>query len=201
MLDAALRATAYDAAYWRARYAKSDAVSEWYCTLRRDGDGAAGGAEAALAQACAPACRYSAQPAALLRILRSLPRMPDLTRCPVRHQAVRSALGSVPRRVLDVGCGTSSLADTLAAEGHEVTAVDYARAALAACRQRQRSAAAPAPPRVVYAVADATALPFRDAAFDAVLDKATLDVRSCGDTAILAHLAHVSHSLAKRRRA
>jgi SAM-dependent methyltransferase len=182
MLDAALRATAYDAAYWRARYAKSDAVSEWYCTLRRDGDGAEGGAEAALAQA-RPACGAHAQPRCNpARFNASQDSV--LTRCRA-HQAVRSALGRSPRRVLDCGCGTSGLADTLAAEGHEVTGVDYARSALAACRQRQRSATSsqPAPPRAVYAVADATALPFRDGSFDAVLDKATLDVRACAHSA------------------
>ena len=57
--DAALRATAFDAAYWRARYAKNDGACEWYVTLGRDNDAGAAaassssarGAEAQLAQA------------------------------------------------------------------------------------------------------------------------------------------------------
>lgn len=97
-------------------------------------------------------------------------------------QAVRCALGERRLRLLDLGCGTSALADALAQRGHEVTAVDYCRSAVAACRARQRSGPASQvthlPPQAVYAVADATALPFRDASFDAVLDKGTLDVRA-----------------------
>jgi SAM-dependent methyltransferase len=83
-----------------------------------------------------------------------------------------------------------SLADDLAALGHVVTAVDNAPAAIEVCRQRSDAAAAAAavaadgstsaaPPaqRATFLVADATALPFEDGAFDAVIDKATLDVR------------------------
>ena len=70
-----------------------------------------------------------------------------------------------------------SLADELAAEGHAVIAVDYSSAAVHACQRRQDGAAGGGAGGAVYAVADATALPYDAGSFDAVLDKATLDVR------------------------
>ena len=68
-----------------------------------------------------------------------------------------------------------SLADELAAEGHAVVAVDYSSDAVHACQRRQDAAGGAG--GAVYAVADATALPYGAGSFDAVLDKATLDVR------------------------
>lgn len=41
-----------------------------------------------------------------------------------------------PQRILDLGCGTGQLASTLAADGHEVTAVDPAGAMLALARRK-----------------------------------------------------------------
>ena len=48
--DAALRAAAYDQAYWQQRYARSGAAFEWFVTLRA-GDAQGSAAEAQLAQA------------------------------------------------------------------------------------------------------------------------------------------------------
>lgn len=72
------------------------------------------------------------------------------------------------------------LAEDLAALGHDVTAVDNAPAAVAACERRAAGAVAAGASsgRVSYRVADVTSLPFDDGAFDAVVDKGTLDVRA-----------------------
>jgi SAM-dependent methyltransferase len=64
-------------------------------------------------------------------------------------------------RVLDLGCGTGRLAIAMAAAGHEVTAVDPARACLDAARRKQGAA------RVRWIEGSFEALPARsfDAAF------------------------------------
>ena len=83
-----------------------------------------------------------------------------------------------------------SLADELAAEGHDVIAVDYSSAAVHACQRRQDAAGgAGGAGGAVYAVADATALPYDAGSFDAVLDKATLDVRALHPRCSLSLLA------------
>ena len=48
---AALRAAAYDAAYWNARYAKDGGAFEWFVSPSAVDSASAGGAEAQLAQA------------------------------------------------------------------------------------------------------------------------------------------------------
>jgi len=65
------------------------------------------------------------------------------------------------RRVLDVGCGEGQVARRLAANGPTVVGVDPAAAQVAVARDR---AGGPA-----YGRATADALPFADAAFDAVV--------------------------------
>jgi ubiquinone/menaquinone biosynthesis C-methylase UbiE len=64
-------------------------------------------------------------------------------------------------RVLDLGCGTGRLAIAMAAAGHEVTAVDPARAAIEAARRK------PGAERVRWIEGSASALPAR--AYDAAL--------------------------------
>lgn len=78
---------------------------------------------------------------------------------------IRSRRGGGPGRILDIGCGAGFLANALAAEGHRVSGVDMSRGSLKVARTRGDGAAAPA----AYRVADAYRLPFRDAAFDAVI--------------------------------
>ncbi|ARF82610.1 class I SAM-dependent methyltransferase [Kitasatospora aureofaciens] len=67
--------------------------------------------------------------------------------------------------VLDAGCGTGSLAELVAADGHRVTGVDLAPRMVA--RARAKLAAAGAAGRFV--VGDAGAPPVRDGSFDVLL--------------------------------
>src|SRR6185295_3001158 len=66
--------------------------------------------------------------------------------------------------LLDVGCGSGQLALMAAKDGLEVTGVDIASNLVARARARARAAGL----RVRFEEADAEALPFADAQFDAV---------------------------------
>ncbi|TPI43351.1 class I SAM-dependent methyltransferase [Mesorhizobium sp. B3-1-6] len=68
-------------------------------------------------------------------------------------------------KILDVGCGTGSLAFELAksADLAEIQAIDFSPVFVDAARQRNSD------PRVTISQADATALPFADNAFDRAL--------------------------------
>jgi 2-polyprenyl-6-hydroxyphenyl methylase/3-demethylubiquinone-9 3-methyltransferase len=81
---------------------------------------------------------------------------------------IRSHLEGRPGRILDIGCGAGFLANALAAEGHRVSGVDMSRGSLKVARARS-AAAGGVPADAAYQVADAYRLPFRDAAFDAVV--------------------------------
>ena len=70
--------------------------------------------------------------------------------------------GPLPRRILDVGCGTGLLACELAARGHEVAGADPAAAMLAVARHR------PGGSRVRWIQADAAGLSVRTR-FDLIL--------------------------------
>ena len=70
-----------------------------------------------------------------------------------------------PARILDLGCGTGSLAVLLAQAGHEVTGIDTSAQMLALARAK----AATAGVRVDVARADAADPPFRPASADVVL--------------------------------
>lgn len=76
-------------------------------------------------------------------------------------------------RILDVATGTGWAARRLAARGAEALGVDFAAAAIAAARELD------APGDIEFRVADAEALPFPDAHFDAVLS--TFGVMFCAD--------------------
>ncbi|MBO1416200.1 class I SAM-dependent methyltransferase [Streptomyces sp. FH025] len=78
---------------------------------------------------------------------------------------VRRWLPPGPADVLDVGCGTGSLAQLIAADGHRVSGVDLAPRMVT--RARAKLAAAGLPGHFV--VGDAAAPPFREGRFDVLL--------------------------------
>ena len=80
------------------------------------------------------------------------------------------SLGSEPRDVLDVGTGTGFLALITASLGHRVTGSDLTPAMLEQARARAEQAGA----SIEWHEADATALPFDDAQFDAVISRHVL---------------------------
>ncbi|AGZ41440.1 class I SAM-dependent methyltransferase [Actinoplanes friuliensis] len=73
-------------------------------------------------------------------------------------------------KVLDIGCGTGTLAIDLARRGYEVTAVDISGVAI----DEARSRAAAAGVTVHFGVQDATALDLPSAPFDSVFDSGLL---------------------------
>ncbi|QCI63145.1 class I SAM-dependent methyltransferase [Phreatobacter stygius] len=83
-------------------------------------------------------------------------------------------------RVLDVGCGTGSLAFLLAGQAGlgEICGVDYAAPYVA------HAARLNVDPRLSFQVADACALPFPDAAFDRVLSLLMLHFVATPDRAV-----------------
>lgn len=70
-----------------------------------------------------------------------------------------------PARVLDVGCGTGSLAVLLAQSGHDVTGVDFSPRMVEQARAKAAAAGVPA----TFVVGDAAAPPSEDRSFDVVL--------------------------------
>jgi SAM-dependent methyltransferase len=75
------------------------------------------------------------------------------------HGAVVRLLGDGPGTLLDVGCGTGAHAAALAARHWEVTGVDVSEDMLRLARERGLD----------VVLSDATALPFEDETFDAVV--------------------------------
>lgn len=70
-------------------------------------------------------------------------------------------------RVLDLGCGGGLVAEAIAAEGYAVTGVDASLPSLRAARDHGRSA--------YYCGGDASALPFANRSFDAVVCSEVLE--------------------------
>ncbi|MDW4571423.1 class I SAM-dependent methyltransferase [Microbacterium sp. M3] len=96
----------------------------------------------------------------------------------LRHPSARAAwrallvevLGHEPLRVADLGCGTGTLSVLLAAEGHEVTGVDFSPAMI----ERARAKAGAAQVAATLVCADASAPPLTRGGFDVVLSRHVL---------------------------
>ncbi|MEX2247396.1 MAG: class I SAM-dependent methyltransferase [Dehalococcoidia bacterium] len=87
-------------------------------------------------------------------------------------------------RVLDVGCGDGRHAAASARRGNHTVAVDYDGATVLGARARLAHSG------IDFLVADAARLPFRDAAFDAVICTETLE-HLPDDAAAIAEIARV----------
>ena len=104
-----------------------------------------------------------------------------------RYEQLRGILTAViPRAgaVLQAGCGNSRLAEDMAADGFgSIVNVDVSRTVIdtmaARCKDKRG---------LSWMVMDVKQLSFADAAFDAVVDKGTLDSLLCGDNST-AHCA------------
>ncbi len=83
-------------------------------------------------------------------------------------QLLRAHLPSAPADVVDVGCGTGTLAVLLAGEGHHVRACDYSSAMVAAARTKIDSAGLGAG-LVEVLEDDASTPPYEPASADVVL--------------------------------
>lgn len=95
-----------------------------------------------------------------------------------------------PQRLIDIGCGTSRIAERLAQQGHAVHAVDNSSEAIGVCEERLRADPLPARASSLaaettsgscrFALADLTAeTSFAAGCFDAAVDKGTLDCLDC----------------------
>lgn len=104
------------------------------------------------------------------------------------HRFLVERVPGADRRVLDVAAGTGAVTALLAARGHRVTAVDQSEQMLAAAARALRERGLS--DRVDLVRAEAEALPFDDASFDALT--VTYLLRYVADpAAALAELARV----------
>lgn len=81
-------------------------------------------------------------------------------------------------RILMVGCGNSRLSEQMYEAGYEnVLSIDISETIVS----RMQAEADKKGMKLVYQVADATAMPYEDQTFDVAIDKGTLDALACGD--------------------
>lgn len=91
----------------------------------------------------------------------------------VRHawwRLLSSALPPPPPDVVDLGCGTGSLAVLLAQQGYQVRALDFSEAMLSAARRKAAAADVP----VDFTAGDAAEPPFEPDSCDVVLGRHVL---------------------------
>ncbi|WP_199174693.1 class I SAM-dependent methyltransferase [Halegenticoccus soli] len=86
------------------------------------------------------------------------------------ENAIRDAVGEEPQRVLDVGTGAGFLAGLYAEVGHDVVGCDVSEPML----ERARERAARDGFEARFTTGDAEALPFDDASFDVVTNRAVI---------------------------
>ncbi|MGV1757416.1 class I SAM-dependent methyltransferase [Rhizobium sp. A22-96] len=80
------------------------------------------------------------------------------------QKPIRAALGSQPKRVLELACGTGEVTRLIHDLGHEVTALDFSEAMLAVARKKHAGK-----PRLRFLLADAEQTMEPDAAYDAIV--------------------------------
>ena len=81
------------------------------------------------------------------------------------------------QRVLDLGCGTSTIGDQMSKAGYEhIHCVDYSEAVIDTCKRRQKIRGG----GPVYATMDARSLTYPDGHFRCVVDKGTMDAMLSG---------------------
>ena len=126
--------------------------------------------------------------ALILSVLETMATTPEIRQ--VRRAADDLLRPAAGERILDAGCGAGEVARALAAtvgpEG-QVTAIDVSRTAVEYARSKDDGTG------VEYRVADVTALPFDDGAFDAVRCERVLQHLADPDTGV-AELARVTRS-------
>ena len=86
---------------------------------------------------------------------------------PAAAQLVRYAEIASGQRVLDVGCGTGTIAITAASTGAHLTGLDLSPVLLERARQNAKTAAV----AIEFHEGDAEALPFKDGEFDVVVSQ------------------------------
>jgi 2-polyprenyl-6-hydroxyphenyl methylase/3-demethylubiquinone-9 3-methyltransferase len=87
----------------------------------------------------------------------------------IKVRYARAALGESPRRVADIACGAGLVTMPLAAAGHDLVGIDYARGAIAAAEAERARRDPQALWRLAFAQGDALALDLPDASFDSAL--------------------------------
>jgi len=120
----------------------------------------------------------------LLKKWEQFPPLPEVTEMADRLEAEGR------RRVLDIGCGPGRHTVYLAARGFQVTALDNAAAAIAACRKNLAEAKLTA----AAVEAEMTELPFPDRHFDGIV--AAFVIHHCDGATLRRTLDQISRKLA-----
>lgn len=80
---------------------------------------------------------------------------------------LKKEIGECPKAILDVGCGTGSIALILAGLGHDVSGIDLSEGMLSVCEKKATFRGLP----IHIQVGDAEALPFPDQSFDIITSR------------------------------